>query len=396
MLSPAQQKRALALVQALMAIPGASGDEAAVAAFLREKLIAAGLPENLLRHDTAHRRCPIPTSKTGNLIVRIPGTIRAPRRLLMAHMDTVPVCVGARPKVEGDFLVPRDSHTGLGADDRAGVAVVLFTALELLRGGIPHGPLTLLFTVQEEIGLQGARNLKLAQLGKPELAFNWDGGDPAKLTIGAIGGYRMNIDIYGQASHAGVAPEKGISAVTVAGLAIARLHKAGLLGKIKKKDLQGTSNLGIIQGGNATNVVADHVQLKAEVRSHDRASIDRLVDHFEAAFRQAASEVKNVAGQSAKVEFDGDLNYEPFVLPAHAPSVQEAERVLRQMNLTPQHAIANGGLDANWMFRHGLPTVSLGCGQQNQHTTSERLDISQFHTACEIALAIARGEMAPE
>lgn len=391
MLSAPQRQRSLELVQQLMEIAGPSGHEQEVARFIRRHLAAAGVSPEQMVHDSAHRRCPVAESETGNLIVKLPGTHPAPRRLLMAHMDTVPICVGARPLVQDDVIVPQGPNTGLGADDRAGVAVVLFTALELLQNGLPHAPLTLLFTVQEEIGLQGARHLDPGLLDQPALAFNWDGGDPAKLTIGAIGGYRMTIDIRGKASHAGVAPEKGVSAVTAAGLAIARLHEAGLLGKIEQGSLQGTSNIGVIQGGTATNVVTDHVRLTAEVRSHQVETIDALVDHFQQAFTHAAQQVRSSDGDKASIEFEGDLNYQPFQMPIDSPSVQEAERVLTRLQLAPVHAVANGGLDANWMFRHGIPTVSLGCGQRNQHTTNEQLDIGQFHTACEIALRLAGG-----
>ncbi|WP_233198890.1 MULTISPECIES: M20/M25/M40 family metallo-hydrolase [Pirellulaceae] len=379
-----------------MAIPGVSGEEAEVAARVRRELLAVGVQDEAITHDSAHKHCPVPHSTTGNLIVSLPGSRPGQRRLLMAHMDTVPICVGSRPKLQDDMLVPQDAHTGLGADDRAGVATVLFAVTELLAQKIPHGPLTLLFSVQEEIGLQGARNLEVDKLGNPELAFNWDGGDPAKLTIGAIGGYRMTIDIHGVASHAGVAPEKGVSAITVAGLAISKLHAQGLLGKISQGELNGTSNIGVIHGGNATNVVADHVQLRAEVRSHQKETIEKLVDHFHQAFQQAAAEVQNNSNQMAKVEFDGDLNYEPFVISAETPSVQVASKVLNGLGISPFHAIANGGLDANWLYRHGIPAVSLGCGQHNQHMTSEMLDIQQFYTACEVALQIASGKDAVE
>lgn len=396
MLSASQKDRALQLVQDLMAIPGVSGEEAEVAARVRQELLSVGVPEEAITHDTAHTRCPIPHSTTGNLIVSLPGNRPGPHRLLMAHMDTVPICVGARPKVQDGMLVPQDAHTGLGADDRAGVATVLFAATELLAQKIPHGPLTLLFTVQEEIGLQGARFLEVDKLGNPDLAFNWDGGNPAKLTIGAIGGYRMTIDIHGLASHAGVAPEKGVSAITVAGIAINKLHEQGLLGKISQGELSGTSNIGVIQGGNATNVVADHVQLRAEVRSHQKETIEILVDRFEQAFQQAATEVQNNSNHMAKVEFDGDLNYEPFAMSPETPSVQAASDVLSGLGMDPAKSIANGGLDANWLYLHGIPAVTLGCGQLNQHMTSEMLDIDQFHTACEVALQIASGKGSAE
>src|SRR5690606_24046153 len=128
---------------------------------------------------------------------------------------------GSRPVRKGNFVRSANPHTGLGADDRAGAAVVLHAATEILRKKLPHPPLTFLWTVQEETGLQGARCVNVAALGKPQLAFNFDGGSPEKLTIGATGGYRMTITISGIASHAGGAPEQGVSAIAIAAIAIA-------------------------------------------------------------------------------------------------------------------------------------------------------------------------------
>ncbi|MBI1248410.1 M20/M25/M40 family metallo-hydrolase [bacterium] len=392
MLTAAQQERSLELVLRLLAIKGQSGHEADVAAFVVDHLRAVGVPEDAIHFDTAHLRCPIPESTTGNLIVQVDGDRNIPRRMLMAHMDTVPICVGSQPDVQGDIVASKDPQTGLGADDRAGVATVLFAVTELLQQRRSHGPLTLLFSVQEEIGLQGARYLDVDALGQPSLAFNWDGGDPAKLTLGAIGGYRMTIDIHGQASHAGVAPEKGVSAITVASLAIANLHRAGLLGKIEMEDLCGTSNIGAAHGGQATNVVADHLQLKAEIRSHQLKTIEILVERFQKAFEDAAGEVRSSEGKTASISWNGDLNYQAFSIGGETPSVQIASRILKQLDAEPILSIANGGLDANWLFQHGIPTVTLGCGQHNQHMTSERLDIPQFQLACEVAMKIAAGE----
>lgn len=198
--------QALERVTQLMAIPGRSGEEAQVADFVRRQLLQSGVPESALRSDTAHRRTP-QRSQTGNLILKLPGSLRRPRRMLSAHLDTVPICVGSQPRRQGALIRSADPQTGLGADDRAGVAVLLTTACELVRHGWPHPPLTFCWFVQEETGLHGSRCVSRAMLGNPAIAFNWDGGSPAKLTIGATGGYRMTIDVRGIASHAGGAPE---------------------------------------------------------------------------------------------------------------------------------------------------------------------------------------------
>ncbi|MCA9266817.1 MAG: M20/M25/M40 family metallo-hydrolase [Planctomycetales bacterium] len=372
----------------MMAIPGASGDEKAAAEFVRQYLLAAGADAKAIGFDSAHKRTPI-AGQTGNLIFKLPGTIKAPRRLLMAHLDTVPICVGSKPVRKGKFVVSADPATGLGADDRAGAAVVLLAALNILKRKLPHPPLTFLWTVQEEIGLHGARHVSVGRLGKPQLAFNFDGGSPTKLTIGATGGYRMEIVVHGVASHAGGAPERGVSAIAVAALAIADLHQRGWHGDINKDGAHGTSNVGVIAGGAATNVVTDRVVVRAEARSHDPKFRRRIVREIEQAFARAARQVRNVDGQCGHVVIDGRLDYDSFLLKASEPCVTVAQQALRDLGEQPQLAITNGGLDANWMARHGIPTVTLGAGQLNQHMVSEKLDIAQFHTACQVALRLA-------
>src|SRR5262245_52481407 len=243
-------KRAERLVLDLMAIPAKSGEEAPVAAYIRDKLLAAGAPADAIVTDNAHERALIKGS-TGNLICKLPGTVKAPRRMLSAHMDTVPICIGSKPRVEGGFVRSADPNTGLGGDDRAGAATILTAALEILEQKLPHPPLTFCWFIQEEIGLQGERFVQKGVLGKPAMCFNWDGGACEKVTIGATGGYRMVIDVAGIASHAGVHPERGVSAIGIASLAIADLVRDGWHGLIAKKGHQGTSNVGYIHGGEA-------------------------------------------------------------------------------------------------------------------------------------------------
>ncbi len=376
------------LLMALLAIPGPSMQEAALMEFIRDRLLEAGADPSALRSDDTHRRSPF-GGQAGNLILRLPGTVSGPRRMLMAHVDTVPLCQGTRPLRRGDWIVPAQTSTGLGADDRAGTAAVLFAATEILRRGLPHPPLTFLWTVQEEIGLYGARHLRLGLLGRPRLAFNFDGGSSEKITIGATGGYRMTIRVEGVASHAGNAPEKGVSAVVIAALAIADLHRQRWHGRIQKPDGSGTSNIGVIQGGEATNVVTPLLTLRAEARSHDPVFRKKILKAIVQAFRRAARSVANAEGRTGRVRIEGHLDYEAFRLPTDDPSVRAAQRAVEQVGGTPRLAVSNGGLDANWMTARGIPTVSLGCGQVNPHTTSERLQVSEFQRACRVALQLA-------
>jgi tripeptide aminopeptidase len=379
---------ALALVSGMMAIPGRSGEEHSVMEFIRAKLAEAGLTNDAITFDDAQRRSPL-GGQVGNLVLKLPGTMSGPRRMLVAHVDTVPICVGSRPRRKGQRIVSDDPQTGLGADDRAGAAVLLTTALAILRGGVPHPPLTLLWTVQEEVGLLGARFAKLSACGRPRLAFNFDGGSPAKITMGATGGYRMTIDVRGIASHAGSAPADGVSAIAIASLAIADLVKGGWHGAIEKGRHVGTSNVGVIHGGEATNVVTDHVQLRAEARSHDPGFRARIAKEMERSFQRAARQVRNTAGRRGTVKFNGRLDYEAFRLPRDEPCVVAATAAVETEGREPELAISNGGLDANWLTARGISTVTLGCGQRNIHTAQEQLDIADFHLARRIALRLA-------
>lgn len=371
-----------------MAVPGRSGEEQGVVELITAELRRAGAKSGDIATDDVHTRTPL-GGNVGNLTFKLPGTIAGPRRLLMAHMDTVPLCVGSQPRRKGSFIESADKATGLGGDDRGGCAVVLTAALEILRRKLPHPPLTFLWPVQEEVGLFGVHYVDLATLGKPKLAFNWDGGAAEKLTIGATGAYRMQITVRGKAAHAGGSPERGVSAITIAGLAIAALHREGWLGLIQKDGIRGTANVGIVQGGAATNVITDRVDLRAECRSHDRKFRKRILGVICEAFRTAAEEVESSDGIRGKVKIVERLEYESFQLADDEPCVLEAERVATAIGLAPIRAVSNGGLDANWLSARGIPTVTLGCGQMNVHTVDERLDVKAFLQACRMGLRLA-------
>jgi tripeptide aminopeptidase len=374
----------------LLPIPGRSGEERAVADFITTQLVEAGVPRSQIQTDSANLRTPI-RGQIGNLVLKLEGKAGGVRRLFSAHLDTVPICVGSRPVIRGNLIQSAVADLGIGADDRAGVAVVLHTALEILRRGLPHPPLTFCWFVQEETGLHGSRCVNRKLLGHPKFGFNWDGGSPAKLTVGATSGCRMAIEIRGLASHAGGAPEWGVSAITVAALAIADLHRRGWLGDVRKGRRRGTSNVGVIQGGEATNVVTDRVLIKAEARSHTPSFREQIVGQIARAFEAAAAAVKNAGGVAGTVQIERRLDYEAFRLAEDHPAVQAAGAAARSIGRQPEIAISNGGLDANWLFRHGIPAVSLGCGQLNQHMASEALDLNDFRDACRMALRLAAG-----
>jgi tripeptide aminopeptidase len=309
--------------------------------------------------------------------------------MLMAHLDTVPLCVGCRPIQRGDSYISGNPRSALGADNRSGVAAILNAILEIKRKKIPHPPLTLLFTVQEELGLFGSRFVNIGKLGKPKLAWNWDGRGPHRITHAAIGGRTLSIAFHGIASHAGGAADRGVSAIALAGLAIQDLVSGGWHGEFLRGGKVGTCNLATIHGGDATNVVTDRTDIEGECRSFDRRLLDRIAREVERACQRAVRSLKNSQGQRGSVTFHTDVEYEPFIIQKNAPSVKFAEAAIRELGMKPELLTTQGALDSNWLNARGIPVATLGAGQVAGHSLNERLDIEQFLTGCKIALQLA-------
>ncbi|MEM9406985.1 MAG: M20/M25/M40 family metallo-hydrolase [Acidobacteriota bacterium] len=383
-------QRAIDHLLAFLKIEGLSGSEGAVAQEIRRRLEAAGCKKSWIRHDRVHKAIG-QDYEVGNLIVRIPGTgagRRAERRLLMGHMDTVPLCRGAVPKIEGDRIVSA-GNTALGGDNRTSIGA-LVTAIEaVLASGVDRPPLTVLCTVGEEVGLLGARHVDPKDLGNPTLGFNVDSGDPRRVVYGAIGADRWTANVFGRSSHAGVSPEDGISATLIAAKAIAAVAERGFFGLIDAKGQRGTSNVGSIQGGEASNQVTDHVVVTGECRSHSKALLRRITSTYEREFARAAKSVRSDSGECGRVEFVAETDYHAFKMPKSSPAVKLASQKIREGGEEPILAIANGGLDANYINAKGIPTVTLGAGQHHPHTVDEYVDIPEYLGGCRLLTRLA-------
>lgn len=377
----------------LLAIDSVTGFEAAIGAAIVDELKKVGVPASAIRYDTVHQRIKLPT-EVGNLIVDLPGTKPGPRLLFSTHMDTVPLCKGAKPRREGDRIVS-DGTTALGGDNGTGCAVLIALAKALIQHKLPHPPITMLFTVREESGLHGARELDPKDLLGATMGFNVDSTHAALLTIGAVGQQNWEVTIKGKAAHAGVAPERGISSTLVASVGLTEAYRGGWFGKVVQPEGKGSSNVGIFGGkdgkpaGDATNVVTDYVHLVGEARSTDAAFAVKITEAFEAAFNKAKGEVKDADGNMAEVTFQTRTAYPPFLMSEDDPAVQRAKKAAQAMGLEPVTMVSAGGLDANWLVKHGVPTVTFGAGQAEIHTVNEYVVIPEFAQGCRLAVAIA-------
>ena len=376
-----------------LAIDGVTGEEEAIANAVIEELVRVGVTRAAIRFDDAHERIHLPT-QTGNLIVDLPATAEGPHLLFSTHLDTVPLCRGAKASVAGRRIVS-DGTTALGGDNRTGCGVLVTLAETLLKHGLPHPRITLLFTVREESGLHGARELDPKDLGGPVMCINVDGGVPHSLITGAVGQENWEVEIKGRASHAGLAPEKGISATLVGALGLANARRDGWFGKVEKPQGKGTSNIGIFAGrdgkaaGDATNVVTDYAFLRGEARSPELTFAGEIAEAFGRAFEEARQAVPAADGAMAEIKYTHAKSYPPFNLAADAPAVRRAAEALETLGITPELVFSPGGLDANWLDKHGIPTVTIGAGQREVHTVKEYVELDEYVTGCRIAVAVA-------
>ncbi|MEM7344783.1 MAG: M20/M25/M40 family metallo-hydrolase, partial [Chloroflexota bacterium] len=377
---------------ALLAIAGPPAEEKDIAEFIRTQLMNLGIPATKIVYDSAQQQSEY-GGEIGNLIVQIEGHRATSPLMFSTHLDTVPIAVGCQPRLDEDHhrIVNDAAGTALGGDNRAGCAVLLNLARVLMARNGDHPPITLVFFVQEEVGLVGSRGLDLNLLGEPRptMCFNLDGRQVEQIVTAVIGSERFMIDVKGAAAHAGSSPGDGISAAVIAANAIADLAQNGWHGIITKPEGQGTANVGIMTGGQGSNVVMPDLKILAEARSHDSAFRQRIIETWQNAFRQAASNATNQQGHHGSVSFTKGPAYDAFALAADAPVVQATLKAAKQCDIEATLVSNDGGMDANWIVAHGIPTITISPGQRDIHTIDEWIDLVDFEKACQLIITIA-------
>lgn len=310
----------------------------------------------------------------GNLIARFKGNTKKPPILLAAHMDTVAKTPGIRPVVRNGRIFS-DGSTILSADDKAGICAIIQGLKSLLKNGTEHGDIEVVFTVCEEIGLRGSKNLDYKKL-KAEMGFVFDSeGEVGKIITSAPAQNKLHFKIIGKAAHAGIEPEKGISAIKVAGVAIAGMN----FGRI---DLETTANIGIINGGSATNIITDLVEIKGEARSINEEKLKKQTDHMIQAVRDAAKKY------GALMEYEVNSSHPAFNFDENNTIVRYAVKAVEKIGLNPVITSSGGGSDANILNEKGIHCINLGCGYFNPHSPEEYIHVNDLINLCKLVEAI--------
>jgi tripeptide aminopeptidase len=348
----------------LVQIDSPSGQEEEIARYLMARLARLGL---LVARD-----------KTGNVIGRLAGE-GAPI-FLNAHMDTVEPGRGVKPTITAG-IVTSDGTTVLGSDDKSGVAVILEVLRVLTEQGLPYPPLEITLTVREEIGLEGAKGLDLNAFRAKEGIVLDSGGEIGTIVVSAPSQDKLKAVIYGKTAHAGVEPEKGVNAIVVASEAIVAMP----LGRI---DEETTANIGRIQGGTATNIVPDRVEIAGEARSRNEEKLEAQMQVMTEALKNAARR------HNATVEIDVQRSYSTFKLSEEDGIVRRAVAAAKTLGLTPALVPSGGGSDANIFNAAGIATINVSTGMDKVHTTEERIAVGDLVKSAEFLLAILRSEVA--
>jgi tripeptide aminopeptidase len=352
---PVGRSRLVDTFVALCEIESPSGSEGEAARYVRTELEALGLTvdEDATAAETG--------AACGNLYARIAGSNGARTVMLCAHVDTVPLA--DRVEVElADGVFRNRREAILGADNKAAIAVLLEIARDCASSPPPVG-VELVFTTCEEIGLRGAHAFDVARL-EAEFGYAFDHASPiGELILAAPTYYRIIADFRGRAAHSGLRPEDGRNAIVAAATAIGAMK----LGRI---DEETTANVGLIEGGTATNVVAERCRVEAEVRSLDDAKASAGMREMVDTLTWAASATETDVDVSVEEQFRA------YRIPAGEPVVLAAEGALRDCGLTPIHTSTGGGSDANAFAAKGFRCLNVANGTEANHTPDERVSVA--------------------
>ncbi|TSI08609.1 M20/M25/M40 family metallo-hydrolase [Lysinibacillus sp. BW-2-10] len=355
----------------LVQIDSETKHEEVIAPILVNKLEEMGFD---VLQDDAHTRN---GHGAGNIIATLKGSLDVEPIYFTVHMDTVVPGAGIKPEIRGDGYIYSDGTTILGADDKAGMAALFEMARRLKEQNIEHGTIQFIITAGEESGLVGAKELNPEQIiAKYGFAVDSDGKVGGIVTAAPFQA-KIETKIFGKTAHAGVAPEKGISAITLAAKAIAKMN----LGRI---DEDTTANIGRFEGGKATNIVCDEVYILAEARSIYKEKLDQQVAHMKETFEKVS---QNLGGHA---EVEVKLMYPGFSVTEKDKVVQVAVEAVRNIGRDVVLGQSGGGSDANVISGFGIPTVNLSVGYEEIHTTNERMPIEELEKLADLLVEVVK------
>ena len=320
---------------------------------------------------------------TGNLIAKFKGSTKAPPLMLNAHMDTVEPGKNVSVIFKNETFTS-DGTTILGADDKSAIAVLLEVMRVLTENKMQHCPIELVFTICEEIGLLGAKNLDISLISA-KYGYALDSSDTEAIVTRTPAANRLEFTIHGKDAHAGSAPENGINAISIACRAISELD----MGRI---DYETTANIGVIRGGVATNIVPNLVEVKGEVRSHNDGKLSMVTDNIVASFQNVVKNYNSSSLENSIPRLEKSIKKEfPLTnIPDDHFIVTLAQKAAFNLRKKMTTKTTGGASDANIFFSKGIITGVLGTGMNDVHTLRENIRLEDMAYAANLLLEIIK------
>ncbi len=352
----------------LAALPTPPGEERAAAEVVLRYLTELGLSPD---EDDCGARI---GSTMGNVYVRIEATAPGTPLFFCAHLDTVPPSGPLEPVID-EGVVRNAGGTILGADNKSAVAAMLEGTRRVLAENRPHAGIELLFTPMEEVGLIGAYAFDQSRL-HADVGYVYDQAAPiGEIILGAPWSQSMQVRFHGRASHSGMFPEEGRSAIQAAARAIADLR----LGRV---DEVTTANVGVIEGGTAGNIVPEWCTFLAEARCQDEDKLRDFVQEMLDAFSFAATST------DCEVETELRKSYLGYRFKQSDDAVRLAAQALSACGHDVSYALSGGGADANVFNEHGRRCVNLANGMADIHTPNEHISVADLEAMVDVTLAL--------
>lgn len=345
-----------------------SGNEAEICKLLVEEMKAIGME---VYTDNAGEKA---ESNGNNVYGYLKGDLDIDPILFSAHMDTVTPGNGVNPVIKNG-VISSSGDTILGGDDKSGIAAVLEAIKTIKENDLSHGPIEVAFTIYEEGGLRGSKNLEYDKINSKKAFVLDSGGQIGKTIVQAPAQAKMIFKVIGKPAHAGLAPETGISAIQVASEAI---HNMNLL----RIDEETTANIGMFNGGQATNIVCPEVEVIAEARSLNNEKLKVQSEHMVKCFKDAAEKF------GAKLECEVINMYPAFKVDTNEEIVKIVEKACEKLELDFETAPTGGGCDANIFNCKGITAVNLSTGMSKVHTLDEFIKIEDLEKITKLVLEI--------
>lgn len=324
---------------------------------------------------------------------------------LIAHMDTSPAASGKNIKLQlipnydggdvhlndevsllvkdfphlknlaGRTLVTTDGTTLMGADDKAGIAEIVTVVEKIIAENIPHGPLCIAFTPDEEVG-RGTENFNVELFGA-DVAYTADGGPENEISCETFNAASAHVVIHGYSVHPGSAKDVMINAALVA----CEFNQM-LPSYDTPRNTEGYEGFFHLHGMKGD---VNKAELFYIIRDHDRT----IYEYRKHMMERIATELNTKYGEGVvEVILKDSYNNMKEIIDQHPHLMDNACAAIREAGMEPYIEPVRGGTDGARLSFEGLPCPNLGTGGYAYHGLREHITIEGMELACKVLLSI--------